>query len=515
MKKKNHTSGSSLSIQHGWRLSLISSLLVAIIFELVKEENNKVYMIIWYTALSLLLLNWLRTEVKLLIHRLSLPPGTLGYPLIGDIQALIDPVPSSLDKKKKYGNTYSQNLPIGNSVNFGNEQDITWLWNAERKGQVYSSWAPSITTLLGKNSLLNVNGKRHRALRRLLEPAFAPTAVREYLTAIDEITKSILKDWSNEEDMYHSSTKFKTFTLQVFFIAAFGDVDIRLIEQLESDFKIWSTGFSSIIPRRIPGSKFASAMSARDRILALIEDLIIKFKAENPPNSKRALCSMMGRVCYGVDENGNPIDMEDLKENILLMVFAGHDTTYSSIGTSLHYLREFPHIKEALINEVNSFREPLDFDEMRNAPILNAFMAEVWRMTPPAPGGFRKVKKTISYNGFTLPKDLILGYNIIVATQNEETYQSPTQFDIQRFLPEDHPLVTNPGLKARDVDYMKGNYPVFGGGMRACLGHNLAKLELRILLTRILQSYELDVQNSKKVTFPINGWQNEFKLNKK
>ena len=255
-------------------------------------------------------------------------------------------------------------------------------------------------------------------------------------------------------------------------------------------------------------------MNARDRILVTVEQLIETFKRENPPESERAQKSMMGRVCYGTDEDGNPIDPEDLKDNVLNMIFAGHDTTYASMGTALHYLSQHPDVMEALTEEVESFHEPLDFDELKNAPVLNAFLAESWRMDPPVAGAFRKLCQDTEYKGYKLPKDMVVRYNILAASQNNELYPTPNQFEIQRYLPKDHPLAVDKDLHADGVDYnnLKANYPIFGGGAHSCLGSHFAKLEMRVLLTRLLQSYDLEVRNSEKVHFPVNGWKNEFKL---
>jgi cytochrome P450 len=66
-----------------------------------------------------------------------------------------------------------------------------------------------------------------------------------------------------------------------------------------------------------------------------------------------------------------------------------------------------------------------------------------------------------------------------------------------------------------DYNIMQANYAVFGGGSHGCLGSHFAKLEMRVLITRLLQKYNLMVRNSEKVYFPVNGWKNEFALEAK
>jgi sterol 14alpha-demethylase len=191
------------------------------------------------------------------------------------------------------------------------------------------------------------------------------------------------------------------------------------------------------------------------------------------------------------------------------------------MGTALHYLAQRPDVCHAVTNEVESFREPLDFDELKNVPLLNAFLAEMWRMDPPVNAAFRKLTKDVEYNGYSFPRDMIVRYDITASLQNYSLYPNPSLFDISRFLPVDHPLSlssspssSSNGMNgnskpcgenrcwhAKGVDYnnMQANYAVFGGGSHGSLGSHFAKLEMRVLITRLLQKYKLAVRNSEKV----------------
>jgi cytochrome P450 len=440
----------------------------------------------------------------------------LGYPFIGEtLSFFLNPSSYGKQKQDKFGDTYTENT-IALGVVLGNHVDISWLWNSERKGRAEGMWPPHIRSLLGKGAVANTSGQRHRMLRRMLEHAFAPNATRDYVQVLDQATQDSLQTWATSDD-FHSSGEFKMFALRLFFIAGFGSVNEEMMHQLHDDFTIWLNGFGSLLPLRIPGTLFDKAMRARERILETVQLLVRNFKHEFPPESERAQKSMMGRICYGTDEEGNPMDSDTLNDNVLNMIFAGHDTTYASMGTALHYLSERGDILDALTKEVQSFQEPLSFDELKNAPLLNAFLAESWRMDPPVAGAFRRLKKDTEYKGYKLFKEMVIRYNILAASQNEALYPTPAQFEIQRYLPKDHPRLVDTNLEAHGVDYnnLKANYPIFGGGAHGCLGSHFAKLEMRVLLTRLLQSYNLEVRNSEKVHFPVNGWKNEFKLTKK
>lgn len=309
---------------------------------------------------SVVFLNWLRIEIRLIGWRTRLPPGSLGYPLLGTLPQLLKDITSHkyiLGQKKKYGDLYTDNS-LSFQVVTTTEETIAWLWNTERKGGAQGTWPTGIAKLVGKGAIANANGKRHRALRRILEPAFTPTATRDYLQVIDQVTQKVLTEWSapsikdnnsnnngsDEGIPFHSSEVFKMYALRLFFVAAFGrEGDPEVLQQLHDDFKIWIQGFISPIPYRLPGTQFAKSMDAKDRILAMVEKVVVQFKKENPPDSDRAKTTMMGRACYGVDEDGEPMSMDDLKDNVLNMIFAGHGT-FHALMTVLNFATQNYHL---------------------------------------------------------------------------------------------------------------------------------------------------------------------------
>ena len=108
-----------------------------------------------------------------------------------------------------------------------------------------------------------------------------------------------------------------------------------------------------------------------------------EFKAQNPPESEASQKSVLGRLVYSVDDDGNPPTEAQLIDNIRFILFAGFDTTKSSFGAISLYLSEHPKVYELLVEEVQTFADPLDFDELKAAPILNAVLAETWRLNAP------------------------------------------------------------------------------------------------------------------------------------
>jgi len=471
---------------------------------------------------GILLLWMIYNELDYFFLRLTrkLPPGVFGMPIIREIYGIYQLATSGfsslIELRRKHGSMFATILFGRVNITLGGQDDLQWQFMNDRKALTEISWPPNIKMLLGPGAVANQSGKYHRVLRRLLEPYFLPRFVTNYLKAMDETTMDDLERWCNTNS-FVSSEEFKMYALRLFYVSSFGSVDEDKIEELHKEFTTWLNGFMSPITANFPGNPFTEAMKARDRILEIVEDLIENFEKQNPEDSERAQTTVIGRLVYGKDEDNNRMmTREEIKDNVLNIIFAGHDTTYASISTLLHHLSQNPKAMEALAEEVSHLAEPLDANELKNAPVLNACIHEAWRMDPPVAGSFRKAVKNLpEYKGYSFQKDTVFNYSIAMVTQDENVYAEPSKFHFERFLPPDHPL-HKPDF-ASGIDPLQGrsSYPIFGGGTHVCLGKAFAQLELRVLATRMMQHYTVQVRNSQKVPFPVNGWSVEFKLTKK
>jgi cytochrome P450 len=479
---------------------------------------------VFYSLVGIYTLWMIKNELDLIVKRIQrkLPPGYLGFPIIREIQ-FIRSISSSSgvmkslhEKRSRYGTLFAQYF-IGGGTNIvaGGQEDLNWLFNNDRKALTEVAWPPNIVMLLGPGAVANQTGKYHRVLRRLLEPYFAPKFVSNYLNCMHETTSDELESWCKTGE-FVSSEVFKMYALRLFYVSAFGNVDEEMIASLHDDFKIWLGGFLSLTTKQIPGTSFTEAMKARDRILNTVDTLIDKFMLENPENSERAQITIIGRLIYGKDKDNNRVMTRDeMKDNILNLIFAGHDTTYASISTLLYHLSENNDAMDALTDEVTKLSDSLTADELRNAPVLNACMHESWRVDPPVPGSFRKAVKELHHKGYSFDAGTVFNYSILMAVTDENLYKSHEKFDMRRFLPEDHPLYCQDIDSGIDPFQGRSSYPIFGGGTHVCLGKAFAQLELRVLTARLLREYKVEARNPKKVAFPVNGWNIEFKLTRR
>lgn len=453
-------------------------------------------------------------------EKTKLPPGNQGLPFLGEtLSYLPDPAGWATEKAKKFGTPFLTHVFFHPTIEVSEDDDMKWVWDSERRGLTSVCWPSHFQDMLGRKALTSISGSRHRALRRLLSPAFGPASIRDYVDIIDNTTRAELEKWAST-GQFQPSVVFKEFALRILFKCIFPEMEEGALQQVRRDFPTWLDGFNSLVPYPLPGTTLAKSLAARKRLIALIRKLVEDFKEKYSSDSKEANSSLLGRMCYGTDE-GNQLSVEELCDNIIVIIFAGHDTTAASMGSFLHNAFVDQRVADALTEEVGAsvFKGPrMDFDELKNAPVLNAFMAESWRKDPPVTAGGGKIlQEATTYKSWRFPKAMVLTYNVFLSAHNEKRYRQPELFRIERFLPATHALVTDATFCAPDVDYnaMSPAFPIFGGGSHSCIGHHFARLESRILLARMFQLYDIEVKNSKKSGFPMNCYEIDFRLTPK
>ena len=502
--------------------------------------NHPTFADVFLSSICVLQLYLIVFEFRLMKALSNLPNVYLGAPYFGGFLDIIPPksfYEATLYWKKKAlcsdTDIISNNEPFTVQIRgkplvvLSSDKDVAFLNNIERKGHTNVAFPRPVTRLMGETSILRVEGKHHRVLRRIMEPIFAPSNLESYVKTIDNIIVTSIKEWTLEET-WQPNKVFKILTLRLLLCVIFDDITDEIVWKFHDLLKIWLSGFASAHAYSIPGTVFYKAMQAKAKMENMIGELITNFKqkySSSERESEKLKSSFLGRLVYGTDENGKSLTDLELKENILLILFAGHDTTYVSMGTFLHYLTKLqPNVHNALLEEVHNIKEPLASNDLRNnAPILNAFIAETWRIMPPVVsfGRINVSNNTFRHKNHVFPKGCVF---VVPTHFNKEEYygKSGHDFHIERWLPDDHPLKltsstfskSNDNLAVKDYNQISRAFNTFGVGNHSCLGHNLAKLEARIILARMLR-YDIKVRGGALRKRPFIHWTNEFQLSAK
>lgn len=417
---------------------------------------------------------------------LPFPPGDTGLPFIGETISFFTDRNFNQKKINKYGKVYRTNI-FGNSIvaMVGAEAN-NFLFRNENK-YVVSTWPKSTKILLGDLSLAVKNGEFHKSRRQLLYQAFQPRALASYLPTMERITNEYLQKWLTQKELtWYPELRNYTFDIASNLLVS---TDGGSHTALGEIFEDWCAGLFTI-PINLPWTKFGKALRCRKKLLQYIEEIVIKRQQLDNPGE-----DALGLLIQAEDEAGNKLTVDELKDQVLLLLFAGHETLTSAVASFCLLTAQNPDVMTKLRQEQAQFLDrPLSLDTIKEMTYLDWVIKEVMRIIPPVGGGFREVIETFAFNGYQIPKGSTIQYQIAQTHQDNDIYTESDKFDPDRFSPQ------------RQEDKQANfAYIPFGGGLRECLGKEFARLEMRIFASLLLQKCQWELlpeQNLELVTVP-------------
>jgi retinoid hydroxylase len=418
---------------------------------------------------------------------LPLPPGEFGLPLIGETISFLNDPEFNQKRLAKYGKVYKTSIFGNPTIMMVGAEANNFLFRNENK-YVVSTWPKSTKILLGDLSLAVKNGEFHKSRRQLLYQAFQPRALSSYIPTMESITKQYLQKWSETKKLtWYPELRNYTFDIASNLLVS---TDGGSNTALGKIFEEWCDGLFTL-PINLPWTKFGKAVRCRQELLKYIEKMVIQRQQSN--NSGE---DALGLLIQAEDETGNKLTTEELKDQILLLLFAGHETLTSAIASFCLLTAQNPDVIAKLRQEQVklSTNSSLTLDNLKEMTYLEQVIKEVMRIIPPVGGGFREVVASFVFNGYQIPKGWTIQYQIAQTHKDSAIYSESDRFDPDRFSP------TRQEDKQANFAYIP-----FGGGLRECLGKEFARLEMRIFASLLLQKYQWELlpnQNSELVTVP-------------
>ncbi|MGB1016290.1 MAG: cytochrome P450, partial [Nannocystaceae bacterium] len=270
--------------------------------------------------------------------------------------------------------------------------------------------------------------------------------------------------------------QFKAMAFEIAARYLFGDpktLGLDLVT-LSHDFDTWVAGMFSPFAVRVPGSKFSRAMAARKRLFdAIGQAVAVAARAD------RSGDDVMRTLLRVRDDNGDSFPHEVIVDELQLLMFAGHDTTVTSLTNLMFHLSQHQDVYTKVVAEQDGLAgQAMDAATVKRMAYLEQVINESMRVIPPIGGAFRRMTEDTEYGGFTIPK----GWSVSVSPGGSHfdasVWTDPKRFDPERWSPDraEHkraPLAFIP----------------FGGGPRVCLGQHFAMLEMKVVLALLIQGY--------------------------
>ena len=357
-----------------------------------------------------------------------------------------------------------------------------------------------LSFLVGDNSLLLLDGKTHKRRRKLLMPPFHGESLQRCSQQISSITDKVC-------DRFELDRPFKVrhltqeITMRVILSVVFGiDSGTRsdkLRELLTTLLDTFNNPLSTSIiffpwlqkdwGKYSPWGRF---LRIKQEIRALIYDEIkdrrreIASSAANPSQ----YYDIFSLLLMAKDETGEGMSDEELHDELITLLFAGHETTASALAWQLYWIHHLPEVDRKVHQELNSLGDNLDYKAIDSLPYLNATILETLRIYPIAASTFaRLLKQPMSIMDHEFPADTWFIISIYNLHHQEAIYPNANQFIPERFL---------------TTGYSNYEYLPFGGGNRRCIGSALALLEMKLVTATLLSRWQLELTN-KRPMLPV------------
>eukprot|EP00253_Pinus_taeda_P004925 PITA_04925 len=359
----------------------------------------------------------------------GIPPGTFGWPLIGETLQFLrtqrkgNPREFFHIRTQKYGNVFTTSLVGHPTVVLCSPEGNRFLFSNENK-LVVTSWPTSVRNLFPRSLITAVvdDGKR---LRRILMTFLRPEALQKFVGRVDSMTKAHLAEhWiGKDEVMAFSLLKSYTFSLAC---ALFASIDNQEEQaRLWHHFEDFGKGVLQI-PIDVPGTRYNKAKHAANAIRDQLDTVIDERKIALHEGKASPEQDLLSFLLSNIDDKGESLTNEEIKDNILLLLYAGHDTSSSTLTVLLKFLAENPHCYEEVLTEqldIAGSKEAgqlLEWEDLQRMKYSWRVAQEALRLVPAVQGGFRKAIKDLIYEGFTIPKGWKMYWTVNSTHQNSD-----------------------------------------------------------------------------------------------
>jgi unspecific monooxygenase len=405
---------------------------------------------------------------------------------------IMHPLPFLEECTDRYGDCFVAQIGnLGKLVVFSQPEAIEQLF-AMTPDQVDIGRGNNVLRLtLGDNSVLLLDGDRHKRQRQLLMPPFHGERMKAYGTVIGQITGQVIDRWQVGQSLVMRS-QMQEISLEVILRTVFGLTVGPRYERISSllkqllDRTMSRFGFASALFPVLrtdlgpwsPGGQFKQLKQAiDDELYAEIRE-----RREHPAGDRTDILSLL---MAARDAEGQPMTDVELRDELMTLLIAGHETTATSLSWAFYWIHRTPAVKSRLLEELATLDEQPEASTILRLPYLDAVCSETLRIYPVAfITPFRMPHFPIKVLNYEFEPNINLVPCIYLAHHREATFPEADQFRPERFL---------------ERQFSPYEYFPFGGGNRRCIGAAFALFEMKLVLATVLRSCELELAESAPV----------------
>ncbi|MDQ2805858.1 MAG: cytochrome P450 [Chloroflexota bacterium] len=427
------------------------------------------------------------------------PPGPPGLPFFGTMfQSMRDPLGFPMRNYRRYGEIVSSFFPGVRGVGmYGAAANRFILVDAVDNFLV----APLIDRLHARwlvgQGVLFIDEPAHKQQRRLILPAFHRKRLDGYQTTMVELTAAMLDRWPLGRPldvvraMHLLALEIAGRTLFQMDLSgdsnALSSAVAALVASLGSVLQL---GLAQL-PFDVPGGLGygGSVRRGLTRIDAVLGAIIARHEQEGEDTG-----DVVSMLVAARDEAGDRLSPRQVRDHLLTLFVAGHETSANALAWALYMLAQYPAVTRKLLAELDhelhgAAPTMADLDRL---PYLEQVTKEVLRLYPPAPTAMRTAREAFEWQDYRLPAGTVVFYSPFVSHRMPDAFPEPLAFRPERF---------DPAAAAKIAPYA---YIPFAAGPRSCIGAPFAMLEIRTVLAMILQRFRLDLLAGQTVEMTLH-----------
>jgi cytochrome P450 len=417
----------------------------------------------------------------------NLPPAIEMSRRLQALRFSIRQVPLLFKTRRELGETFAVRFPMRGDY----DDDRTYIVShPDHVKSIFTNPELSISTagesplrpIVGPNSVLTAVGPTHMRQRKLLLPPFHGEAVERYTQMITEVAEREIDSWPLGKP-FALGPRMQAVTLDVIMAGIFGVPDGRPAPGTpEHSLREMILRLSWLT--QTPVGQLAELMNAgREEPVGLMKRLIARLDrdiygviaAARARDDAEERTDILSLLLAARDEDGEPMSDQELRDELLTLVLAGHETTANSLAWTFERLLRNPAAYDRLREEARS-------DSEDAAAWIEATIHETMRNRPVVPITGRRVKVPWQLGEWRLPANSHILVSVTLLHHREDVYPDPFSFRPERFL----------GVRPGTYTWVP-----FGGGIRRCLGATLAMAEQRVVLRAIVERTDMETPDPR------------------
>ncbi|CAL5034930.1 unnamed protein product [Urochloa decumbens] len=412
----------------------------------------------------------------------KLPPGSMGFPIIGETFRFFRPsisldIPTFYKQRlQRYGPMFKTSL-VGQPVVVSMDPELN-RFIFQQEGKLFRSWYPDTSnSIFGKESICSYDGTLHRYVRGLAARKFGHEILKgDFLAELSGTIASSLQAWAAEPSIEVK----EGISNMIFDMTArkLIGVDVKCARELRRNFESFFKGMIAF-PLYFPGTTFYQCMQKRRKVQNVLKEML-KERLSTPEKRHGDLLDI---VVHDLLSENSVADVKFTIDAIAALLFASFATIASTLTVSMKLLTDHPKVVEALTEEHEAIlkkREGLNssitWEEYKSMKFTAQVMNEMTRLSNVAPGIFRKTLKDVQVNGYTIPAGWLVMISPMAVHLNPTLFEDPLNFNPWRWQEDKRSTILR-------------NFIPFGGGIRLCVGADFSKVFIALFLHTLVTKY--------------------------